>query len=106
MCILIHQPKDYCFSSEQLRDFFYKNSDGFGAIVNHGDERGVKVYKSIGGIKEIEDMYYNDVACYEAIIHFRMKTHGHIDLENCHPYEVLPNVYMAHNGILKLWQYG
>lgn len=100
MCILIHQPKDYCFSSEQLRDFFYKNSDGFGAIVNHGDERGVKVYKSVGGIKEIEDMYYNDVACYEAIIHFRMKTHGNIDLENCHPYEVLPNVYMAHNGIL------
>lgn len=101
MCILIHHPKDACFSSEQLKDFYYKNSDGFGAIVNHGDERGVVVYKAVGTLKEIEDLYYDKVACYEAIIHFRMKTHGDIDMENCHPYEVIKDeMWLAHNGIL------
>lgn len=100
MCILIHHPKDACFSSEQLADFYHRNSDGFGAIVNHGDERGVQVYKAVGKLKDIEDLYYDKVACYEAIIHFRMKTHGDIDMENCHPYEVKEGLWMSHNGIL------
>lgn len=100
MCILIHQPKDYCFTAEQLTDFYGKNPDGFGAIVNHGDERGVVVYKHVGSLKDITELYYKDIACYEAVIHFRMKTHGDIDLHNCHPYDVTDGLWMAHNGIL------
>lgn len=100
MCILIHQPKDYCFTAEHLADFYGRNPDGFGAIVNHADERGVVVYKIVGTLKEIEDLYFNSVACYEAIIHFRMKTHGDIDMDNCHPYQVTDGLWMAHNGIL------
>ena len=83
MCILIHQPKDYCFTASHLEDFYQKNPDGFGAIVNHGDERGVVVYKIVGSLKDVEDLYFNSIACYEAVIHFRMKTHGDIDLDNC-----------------------
>jgi hypothetical protein len=100
MCILIHHPKDSCFTQEQLADFFSKNSDGFGAIVNLGNE--VKVIKSIGNLQEIEDLYYKEIACSEAVIHFRMRTHGDYDLDNCHPYEVLPGLYMAHNGVLSM----
>lgn len=98
MCILIHHPKDSCFTSEQLQDFYSKNSDGFGAIVK--DNEGVHVVKMVGTYQQIEDLYYERVACYDAIIHFRMKTHGDIDLANCHPYEVMPGLWMAHNGIL------
>jgi len=98
MCILIHQPKDGCFESAQLQDFYNRNPDGFGAIVNRGDE--VYVVKMVGSFAEIEDLYYNKVACYEAVIHFRMKTHGDIDMDNCHPYEVTPGLWMAHNGVL------
>lgn len=98
MCILIHQPADYCFKSEQLQDFYNKNSDGFGAVVKTPD--GVKVIKAVGKYQEIEDLYYEQVACHESIIHFRMKTHGDIDMENCHPYEVLEGLWMAHNGVL------
>ena len=98
MCILIHQPKDSCFTSKQLEDFYQKNPDGFGAIVKRGET--VEVIKSIGNLQEIEDLYYDQVACHEAVIHFRMKTHGEIDIANCHPYEVVPGIWMAHNGIL------
>ena len=98
MCILIHHPKDACFTSEQLADFYDRNPDGFGAIVKKGES--VEVIKSIGTLEEIEDLYYNQVACHEAVIHFRMKTHGEIDIANCHPYEVVPGIWMAHNGIL------
>ena len=102
MCILIHQPKDGFFSSAQLQDFFSKNRDGFGAIVNRGNE--VNIVKMVGTLQQIEDVYYEQVACYEAVIHFRMQTHGEIDLDNCHPYEVTPGIWMAHNGVLFHWQ--
>jgi glutamine amidotransferase len=98
MCILIHHPAGTQFSHEQLLDFFTKNSDGFGAIVKRGDT--VEVIKSIGEFKEINELYLDQVAGHESVIHFRMKTHGKIDIANCHPYEVVPSVWMAHNGIL------
>jgi hypothetical protein len=96
MCILIHHPKDAVFTSAQLADFYSKNSDGFGAIVKKGNT--VEVIKNIGTLAEIEDLYFDQVACHEAVIHFRMKTHGEIDIANCHPYEVVPGIWMAHIG--------
>lgn len=98
MCILIHHPAGTHFSREQLLDFFSKNSDGFGAIVKRGDT--VEVLKSVGTFEEIDALYVDQVAGYESVIHFRMKTHGKIDIANCHPYEVVPGVWMAHNGVL------
>lgn len=100
MCILIHHPKDSCFTSDQLADFYVKNPDGFGAIIKKSTGT-VEVIKSIGSLAEIEDLYYEHVALHEAVIHFRMKTHGEIDIANCHPYEVVPGIYMAHNGVLR-----
>ncbi len=98
MCILIHHPINTVFNQEQLLDFYKKNSDGFGAIVKHGDT--VEIIKSVGSFEEIESLYQEQVAGHESIIHFRMKTHGEIDIANCHPYEVIPGLWMAHNGIL------
>jgi len=34
------------------------------------------------------------------IIHFRIATSGRIDEDNCHPFQVTPDIVMAHNGIL------
>lgn len=98
MCILIHHPINSKFSHEQLADFYSKNPDGFGAIVKRGDT--VEVIKSIGTLPEIKALYDEQVSGHEAVIHFRMKTHGAIDIANCHPYEVIPGIWMAHNGVL------
>lgn len=98
MCILIHHYADTNFELDHLRDFFSKNSDGFGALVKQPD--GVKVIKTVGNLDEIHELYNNEVKGHEAVIHFRMKTHGDIDLFNCHPYQVTENLWMAHNGIL------
>lgn len=98
MCILIHHPVNTKFAAEQLQDFYNKNPDGFGAIVKRGGT--VEVIKSIGKIDEVIDLYNKEVSGHEAIIHFRMKTHGDINIANCHPYEVVPGLWMAHNGIL------
>lgn len=98
MCLLVHHKPDTEFTLEHLRDFFNKNSDGFGALVNQGG--GVKVIKTVGNLDEIHELYNNEIKGHEAVIHFRMKTHGDIDLFNCHPYQVTQDLWMAHNGIL------
>jgi hypothetical protein len=98
MCILIHHNPTTQFSIDHIQDFYSHNSDGFGAIVHRPE--GVKVIKTIGALDEIFELYTNEVKGHEAIIHFRMKTHGDIDLINCHPYQVTDDIWMAHNGIL------
>ena len=36
----------------------------------------------------------------QALLHFRIRTHGDYSAENCHPFEVSPNMVFAHNGVL------
>ena len=98
MCLLIHHTTTTQFDIEHLRDFYSHNSDGFGAMVKQPD--GVKVIKTVGNLDEIHELYSNEIKGHEAVIHFRMKTHGEIDLFNCHPYQVTENLWVAHNGIL------
>jgi hypothetical protein len=98
MCILIHHRPETQFSVEHLADFYSKNSDGFGAIINKGNE--IEVVKTLGTLADIQQLYEEKILGREAIIHFRMQTHGDIDMTNCHPYQVTEDIWMAHNGIL------
>jgi hypothetical protein len=103
MCILIHQPKGYTFSFSQFADFYGRNPDGFGAIVP--SERAV--IKSLAGVKKLYKLYKERVSGKEAVLHFRMRTHGAINASNCHPYKLTKekDFWLMHNGILSGWDY-
>jgi hypothetical protein len=83
-----------------LSDIFSSNEDGIGYM--YGSKKGLKVVKSLPkNLQQATDFIQripNDDRAFA--IHFRMTTHGHTDLDNCHPYDVVPG-YMAmmHNGI-------
>lgn len=100
MCILIHHPSNVSFSDELLNDFYAHNSDGFGAMYSEGGK--LVVVKTLGKPQEINALYKDALKGRECIIHYRMKTHGDIDMENCHPYKVTDEIWMAHNGILSM----
>lgn len=83
-----------------LENIYNYNSDGLG-IMYH-TTKGVKVIKLLPKSAEetrhaIEALPTDDrqVAC-----HWRMKTHGLIDKENCHPYPIGHGAHMMHNGVL------
>ena len=100
MCILIHHPANTAFNDELLNDFYSYNPDGFGAMyVENGS---IVVIKTLGKPAEINTLYRDTLKGRECIIHYRMKTHGDIDLDNCHPYKVTDDLWMAHNGILSM----
>lgn len=89
-------------SDAWLKDFYARNRDGYGVMYA---EDGV-LYTS-KGIGSAEDWikFFRQHEHRTAAFHLRMKTHGDIDMTNCHPYEIYGDgakmpVYIMHNGVL------
>ena len=84
-----------------LGDIYSSNPDGIG--IMYATSKGLKVVKmlpkSLADATQFITKLPNDDR--ELAIHFRWTTHGHTDMTNCHPYDVVPGyVAMMHNGIL------
>ena len=99
MCLLVHQPKATKFSNEFLADVYSANRDGLG--IMYADRGNVVVEKALPASADDFIAFYREHAGErECVWHARMRTHGDIDLSNCHPYEVTSRVWLAHNGVL------
>ena len=107
MCLLIQQTKDVNFTEEHLRDFYSRNKDGIGVMWA---EDGHLHYNKIipRNAQEAVDFYNDTARGKDCCVHYRMRTHGDIDMDNCHPYPVfgfggetadMPMLLM-HNGVL------
>lgn len=106
MCLLVIQNKTApMLSDEWLRDFYKQNPDGIGVMYSHKNQ--LIIEKTLPKSAEDFIQFYKDhIFGRDCAFHLRMKTHGNIDLENCHPYEVLNkrehgmDLWLMHNGIL------
>ena len=83
-----------------IRDIYFKNGDGLGAMFL-GDD-GLVVTKTLPANaaeaeRMVEALPDDD---RELALHWRWKTHGDIDMENCHPYQINETAWLMHNGIL------
>lgn len=106
MCLLVKQSSTAPnLSNEWLENFYSFNSDGVGVMYS---ENGILIIEKAlpKSSREFVNFYRSHIQGRDCAFHLRMKTHGDIDLENCHPYEVLnrkdhgENVWLMHNGIL------
>lgn len=102
MCLLINAPANTTVSDEWLRDFFVKNDDGFG--VMYADKGVLHIRKQLGTPEDFIQMW-RETEHLDRAVHLRMRTHGDVDLENCHPYEIFGEesghpMWLMHNGIL------
>lgn len=99
MCLLVEQTASTNFSDEFLIDVYSKNRDGLG--IMYAENGKVVVKKTIpANAGEFVEFYRQYADGKDCIWHARMQTHGDIDLENCHPYYVTDELWMAHNGVL------
>jgi hypothetical protein len=99
MCLLVEQKASTKFTDEFLIDVYAKNRDGLGIMF--ADAGDLIVRKILPRNADDFVKYFREYADgRDCIWHARMQTHGDIDLDNCHPYMVTKNVWMAHNGIL------
>lgn len=103
MCLLIVQPAGTQWTQAWIEDFHSYNPDGVG--VMWAENGYVHVEKIIP--KKASDVvtFLEKHQGRECAIHYRWATHGDVDLENCHPYELLGEetghpMYLMHNGVL------
>lgn len=97
MCIAILKPKDKKISKEVLQTCFNNNKDGCGfAYCDKGTVMMCKYMKF--------DDFYNDYIKVEnksnMLIHFRIATHGGVNLLNTHPFKLNNRMALIHNGVI------
>lgn len=87
-----------------IEDVYDKNSDGFGFMYSttHKGQNKLKVVKqlprSAADVRKMFEALPNDDRMVAG--HARMRTHGDINLDNCHPYPINDASWLMHNGIL------
>lgn len=104
MCLLIWHPKETQFDEDDLKDFYKHNSDGFG--IMWAENNCLYSVKRIPVNGDEAWAIYQEFCLGKAcVLHHRMKTHGFINMDNCHPYTVFGDgsampLSLMHNGIL------
>ena len=106
MCLIINKPEGVDFDEAFLRGVYDLNQDGVGVMYAQDATIFTRkiVPKTFDEVLSFwEEHVHPERAC---AIHFRMQTHGDVDLTNCHPYQVLSAedgypLWLMHNGILR-----
>lgn len=97
MCIAIFKPAGKTIEKDRLAQCFKANPDGAGFMVAKNKELIIlKGFFTFDEFWEAYQPYENEVAA----IHFRIRTHGAIDVENCHPFAINKSLGFIHNGII------
>lgn len=107
MCLIIVGPSNHIRNTllntpELAEDIYMSNSDGIGAMYTTSKGR-LRMPKIVPANLQQFINFFKQLPQDDRpmAIHARYKTHGDIDMENCHPYVVLPGrVAMMHNGVL------
>lgn len=97
MCVAIYKPAGTSIDPEDLWNCWRDNPDGMGLAVATGTE--LLVFKQLTKFMEFRTLVakYQQYGC---LIHFRIATHGSVNIDNCHPFLVTENIALIHNGML------
>jgi hypothetical protein len=101
MCIAILNPTKVTLKKNVLKTCWDNNKDGAGMLYL---QNGVlSAYKEMDSFDRFYDHYawirktHRDS---QIVLHFRISTHGKVDLENCHPFMISEDWGFVHNGII------
>jgi hypothetical protein len=97
MCIAIYKPKDKVLSLATLKECYTSNPDGAGFM--YAENKKLHIEKGFFSFQSFYDAFKKHES-KQAVIHFRIKTHGKIDTTNCHPFAVNNAIGFVHNGII------
>ena len=97
MCIAIYKPEDKVLSLATLKECYTFNPDGAGFM--YAENKKLHIEKGFFSFQSFYDAFKKHES-KQAVIHFRIKTHGKIDTTNCHPFAVNNAIGFVHNGII------
>ena len=97
MCIAIMKSENKKINKATLQRCYNANPDGAGFMFAENKKLTVKK-----GYFTFKDFYkeYKPHENKQVLLHFRIKTHGPINKNNCHPFLVNNSLGFIHNGII------
>ncbi len=100
MCVAIVLPPEKEIEEDILRACFIANSQGAGYGFYKDPDTPVidKGYMTFKPFYEAFSKAREENKDKTFLIHFRIRTHGAVSPENCHPFQ-LDNAMLAHNGV-------
>lgn len=97
------QPKKKTVSKKRLEICFANNPDGAGYMFSRKGglviRKGFFTFDSFYQSYKIDWLDYGNTSDF--ILHFRIATHGLVDVTNCHPHKLSNKLAFAHNGIFR-----
>lgn len=99
MCLIIASEIGEVPTTEILHNAYQNNKDGWGVVRAIGN--GVLDVQK--GFDETAFQHAME-ACKGVpyVAHLRWATHGKVNTDNCHPFKVNRNLWMAHNGVIPI----
>lgn len=104
MCMIIDIPSGVVLDEAVLERCYKANKDGWGIMWSHGGE--IYSVKDTSSFEDFMDYWQLVPVESNRAVHFRIRTHGEVDQENCHPFTVLEKtvdgrgLMMMHNGFI------
>ena len=106
MCLIITGPAKSIVSTLinnplLLQDIYESNGDGVGAMYANSKGK-LRVYKALPKSWQQASDWIKRLPNDDRMLamHWRWRTHGDINLDQCHPYHVTDSLAMMHNGVL------
>jgi len=103
MCIAILKPDGENIKKDRLKTCFTNNDDGAGYMF--AKDGILHFFKGFFKFDEFWKSYVKNVVKNGnpmSAIHFRIKTHGKTNVDNCHPFKINDSVGFIHNGIIDM----
>jgi hypothetical protein len=97
MCIAIYKPEGKIIPYATLKECYDANPDGAGFM--YAENKKLHIEKGFFSLQSFYEAYVKHQD-KQAVLHFRIKTHGKIDTTNCHPFAVNNSLGFVHNGII------
>jgi len=106
MCLIVFKENnESVYTNRQFKNMITRNPDGLGVMWR--EDGRVLTHKTLGSNKEKFRIFQAIRNVETFAMHARIKTHGLISLDNCHPYEILNidkgdpiDLFMMHNGMI------
>ena len=100
MCIAIYKPVGVTIPWDSFKNAEWTNDDGWGFAARTDDNK-LFVRRGVDHFHGFQAAF-EPFAKHQAIIHFRMRTHGEVKKGNCHPFMVSSGLAVIHNGVVPI----